>query len=249
MNAPPAVASQPLPRKPVIMHQRWRRLLFLHWSWDADAVQATLPAGLTVETWEGRAWLGVVPFSMEGVRPRFCPEVPGLSNFLELNVRTYVRDAAGRTGVWFYSLDCAQPVAVWAARTFFRLPYFHATMREEVRADRIRYASRRRGDAEESRFEYAPQGEARPARAGSLEEFLVERYRLFAAGHEGLLSGQVWHAPYEIQSAEVREWSIEPLREAGFAMENHPPEHVAYAPGVDVRIYGLEEAAGYQPST
>jgi len=94
------------------MYQRWRRLLFLHWDWDVAAVQATLPAGLTVDPWEGRAWLGVVPFRMEGVRPRFLPAMGGLSNFPELNVRTYVRDERGRAGVWFYSLDCAQPIAV-----------------------------------------------------------------------------------------------------------------------------------------
>lgn len=215
------------------------------------SVQATLPPGLTVDAYEGRAWLAIVPFAMQGVRPRFCPAVPGLSNFLELNVRTYVRDAQGRPGVWFYSLDCNQPVAVWAARTFFRLPYFEAFMAEDVSGGRIRYESRRRTHAEPSRFEYSPRGEVQPAREGSLEAFLVERYRLFAAGHNGLQSGLVWHLPYGIQAADMREWSIEPLREAGFALENHPPDHALYAPGVDVQIYGLEPPVEgrYQPST
>lgn len=101
------------------MRQRWEKLLFLHWAWDAAEVQRTLPLGLTVDTFEGRAWLGVVPFFMRDVRPAWVPSVPGISNFLELNVRTYVFDGRGRPGIWFYSLDCNQRLAVRAARTFF----------------------------------------------------------------------------------------------------------------------------------
>ncbi|MBV8901140.1 MAG: DUF2071 domain-containing protein, partial [Verrucomicrobia bacterium] len=89
----------------VVMRQRWLDLLFLHWRWDPVEVQRTLPPGLTVDTWEDDAWIGIVPFAMRGVRPRFCPSVPGISHFLELNLRTYVRDRLGRPGIWFYSLD------------------------------------------------------------------------------------------------------------------------------------------------
>jgi uncharacterized protein YqjF (DUF2071 family) len=117
-----------------VMLQRWEKLIFLHWRWDADEIQRTLPPGLFVDTFQGDAWLAIVPFYMRGIRPRFCPSVPGISDFLELNVRTYVHDEQGRPGVWFYSLDCDQPLAVWTARTFFHLPYQHARMqaRESV---------------------------------------------------------------------------------------------------------------------
>lgn len=111
-----------------VMHQRWEKLAFLHWRWDPAEIQRTLPRGLFVDMFEGNAWLAIVPFYMRGIRPRFLPSVPRISDFLELNVRTYVHDAAGRPGVWFYSLDCNQPLAVWTARTFFRLPYQHARM-------------------------------------------------------------------------------------------------------------------------
>ena len=117
----------------------------------------SLPPGLEVETWGGQAWIGIIPFKMQPVRPRFLPPVPVLSYFPELNVRTYVRDRTGRSGVWFFSLDCSQPLAVWVARLAFGLPYFHAAMSERIRG-RISYECRRRGFDRVSRFEYAGSG-------------------------------------------------------------------------------------------
>jgi len=222
------------------MYQRWRRLLFLHWDWDVAAVQATLPAGLTVDPWEGRAWLGVVPFRMEGVRPRFLPAMGGLSNFPELNVRTYVRDERGRAGVWFYSLDCAQPIAVWAARAFFGLPYFQARMREQLdeRGAGISYDCQRRGESgEPAHYEFRGVGGATRAGEGTFEQYLVERYRLFARRAGKLLTGEVWHEPYAIQAAEVAHWSPIPLRQVGFDVGTAPPAHAAFSPGVDVSIF------------
>jgi len=239
-DATAPVRPHPRPRGPVVMYQRWRRLLFLHWDREVAEVQATLPAGLTVEPWEGRAWLGVVPFRMEGVRPRFLPAVGGLSNFPELNVRTYVRDAHGRSGVWFYSLDCAQPVAVWGARVGFGLPYFHACMREQLdeRTTWISSDCRRCGESgEPAHYEFRGLGDATRAGEGTFEQYLVERYRLFARRAGKLLAGEIWHEPYAIQTAEVACWSAIPLRQAGFDVGNVPPAHAVFSPGVDVSIF------------
>ncbi len=223
------------------MWQRWERLLFLHWEWDASEIQATLPEGLEVDCFDGRAYLGVIPFFMRKVRPRFCPPIPVVSDFLESNVRTYVRDQAGRPGVWFYSLDCNQPIAVAVARSLFRLPYFSARMRAQVGPNSgvVYYDCRRQGTRETAHFEYKASGQPRPARVGSLEEFLVERYRLFAAGRSGLLTGRVRHSPYDIAPAEVPRWSALPLEQAGFAAGILPPDHALVSPGVDVAVYPL----------
>ena len=117
------------------MRQCWSGLLFLHWPVDPAMIQSRLPDGLFVDTYDNKAWLGVVPFFMDRVRPVMLPPVPGLSWFLELNVRTYVHDAQGRPGVWFFSLDCNQPLAVEIARRFFHLPYEHAAMKAARRGD------------------------------------------------------------------------------------------------------------------
>lgn len=233
------VESRPQPAGVPVMRQNWRRLAFLHWAVDPKTVQVTLPEGLAVETWEGRAWLAIVPFAMERVRPVGCPPVPGVSDFLELNVRTYVRDAEGRSGVWFYSLDCSQPLAVWTARKFFGLPYFRAWMEERMRLAGIDYFCEREGSGRVGAFRYRGVGQPERAQVGSLEEFLIERYVLFSVKGGRLRQGEVWHEPYEIQKAEVAAWSMVPLQLAGFDMDPRPPDHAVFSPGVDVRIFGL----------
>ena len=111
------------------MLQTWSELLFLHWEVPAEAIQSLLPPGLTVDTFEGKAYVGLIPFTMSGVRPAWSPVVPGLSNFHEFNVRTYVHFEGEKPGVWFFSLDAANLIAVMIARTLWKLPYFHARMR------------------------------------------------------------------------------------------------------------------------
>ncbi len=224
------------------MFQKWRHLLFLHWAWDPAAVQATLPPGLSVDTYDGRAFIGLVPFFMRDIRPWWAPPVPGLSDFLEVNVRTYVHDAQGRPGVWFYSLDASQPVAVWLARAFFRLPYFHSRMRATVQDGLVDYQCRRRGLSpdEASHFRYRPAGPPNPAEPGGLAFFLVERYRLFAAlGGGKLANGRVYHPPYAIGPADVTAWDGRLMTRAGFSPAGRPPDHCLYAPGVDVAVYAL----------
>jgi uncharacterized protein YqjF (DUF2071 family) len=226
------------------MYQKWRDLLFLHWPIEAEQVQASLPPGLTVDCYEGQAWLGLVPFRMRAIRPRFLPVAPHLSYFLETNVRTYVRDQHGRAGVWFYSLDANRRLAVWAARRFFSLPYFTARMRCEISAEGwVDYRTDRNATEQSSRFRYRGQGPVRKAEAGSLEHFLVERYRLFAwqAQHQVLLTGEVEHSPYPLQDAECGDFDPELLALAGFPDGCGDPAHTLFSSGVDVRVRRVEK--------
>jgi len=227
------------PARAHIMLQRWERLLFLHWRWDAAEIQRTLPPGLFVDTFQGDAWLAIVPFFMRGIRPRFCPPAPSISNFLELNVRTYVHDEQGRPGVWFYSLDCNQPLAVWTARTFFHLPYQHARMQAAVNDNEIEYNCHRRGEPASSRFRYQIARETHLAESGSLGFFLAERYLLFSKSPRGIRCGQVNHVPYPLAEAKLDAWDVKPLLQAGFTDPSRPPDHIIGSPGVDVRVYPL----------
>ena len=235
-----------------IMRQRWADLLFLHWPIDPELIQDRLPNGLFADTYDGKSWLGVVPFSMECVRPCLLPPLPWLSWFLELNVRTYVHDASGNPGVWFFSLDCNQAIAVEIARRAFHLPYEHASMEIAKNGTKIHFSSRRKGsNAPTGTFQYEAAGpSAQVATAGSLEAFLVERYTLFSSGADGaILAGRVHHPPYQIHQASCNAWSSAPLRLAGFSEPSLPPVSMLVAKAVNVAIYPLKRQVFDQSSS
>ena len=172
---------------------------------------------------------------MCNVRPRFLPGLPRLSNFMELNVRTYVHDEAGVPGVWFYSLDANQPLAVKIARRFFHLPYEHAAMESSrAKSGAIRYRSTRAGSAKPTVFEYAPGAELPAAAIGSLEFFLIERYRLYANANGRLRRGAVFHEPYPLCEAEVTAWDDHLFALDGFTPTGRAPDHLIMSRGVDV---------------
>lgn|ERR1700686_3368455 len=195
----------PMPSGPWIMAQSWHNLLFAHWKVDAAELRPYIPAKLGIDTFQGKAWLGVVPFRMSGVRLRWTPALPWLSAFPELNVRTYVtmRD---KPGVWFFSLDAANAIAVAAARLSFHLPYFRARMTSSE-ADRwIQYESERaHPGAPAASFEarYRPTGECFGAQPGTLAHFLTERYCLYSAAGGRIYRGEIHHPPWLLQPAEA----------------------------------------------
>ena len=223
--------------------QRWRHLLFLHWEVDPGELRAVLPEGLDIDTYEGRAFVGVVPFTMLDVAPSWAPAVPGISDFHELNVRTYVHQGGKNPGVWFFSLDAASSVAVLAARAAWSLPYHRARMRMHVDGDMVHYTSRRRfagsRPAEiETRYRIGDHlGAATP---GTFEHFLAERYFLYVERRGRLRIGQVHHRPYPLQRAEVLALRETMVSAAGLSAPAGEP-HALYAAGVDVDVFRLRD--------
>jgi uncharacterized protein len=235
------LAARESPSGKPVMFQRWEELLFLHWAWDPQVLQAVLPPGLTIDTWDNRGWVGVVPFFMRNIRPVWSPVVPGVSHFLELNLRTYVFDAEGRPGVWFFSLEANQALAVILARRFFSLPYQHARMQASSADGEVRYRSQRCGVASHSEFRYQGEGASRLAEPGSFEFFLVERYLLFSwqEKRRQLFSGQVVHPPYVIRDAGVAKGETDLFGLNDLDAPAGPPDHQLYSGGVDVEVFGL----------
>lgn len=227
-----------------VMYQRWSDLLFLHWKVPVAQLAATLPPGLHVDTFQDEAYLGIVPFSMEKVRPRFLPTVPSLSSFLELNLRTYVYDENGRPGVWFYSLDANQPIAVELARKFFHLPYQHAEMTAPKKEGFISYQSQRKSTDQVANYRYRGEGEVRTASPDTLEFFLLERYLLFSTDKTGSIKiGQVHHRPYPFQEANCENPSLLPFTWNQFPEPSEAHLSALYSPGVDVEIFPLRNAS------
>lgn len=233
------------PPGPVVMRQRWLDLLFLHWSVPVEPLQALLPPGLTLDTFEGRAYIGLVPFTMRGVRPAFLPAIPPLSNFAEVNVRTYVHHQGQNPGVWFFSLDAANSVAVRIARAAFKLPYFYAEMAVKENSGEIHYKSRRRWPGPipaHCVIRYEPSGEICPAVPGTLDHFLAERYILYSHANGKLYRGRVHHTPYPLQTAAVSELEEDLIAAAGIVRPDAAPI-IHFARSVDVRIFPLRRAA------
>jgi uncharacterized protein YqjF (DUF2071 family) len=239
-----------LTRRPAgrpVMFQSWDHLLFLHWVVPADAIGRLLPPGLEVDLFEGRAYVGLVPFTMRGVRPAGLPSVRWLSDFHETNVRTHVHSQGREPGVWFFSLDAANAVGAWLGRTWFRLPYFFARMSVAVEESpgglRLSYASDRIYPGPKpatSRVEAEVRSPVVPAAIGTLEYFLAERYLLYSASKGGgLFQGRVHHAPYPLQVAEVRSLEESMLAASGIDRPDAPPL-AHYARGVSVEVFGLE---------
>jgi uncharacterized protein len=239
-----ALTEKPSGRNPVMYH-KWRDLLFLHWSLDPAEVQKTLPPGLHVDTYDSKAYIGIVPFYMCAVRPRFIPPLPYISNFLELNTRTYVYDDKDNPGVWFYSLDANRRIAVAAARLGFGLPYFVANMKasKDKETGEVRFFSQRsRVELEKaSTFRYRSGHSLGRPQLGTLEFFLVERYLLFSAYLGTLWKGRVYHENYPLMEAEVPEWDLNLFEINGLEPPVGPPDHCHYSPGVDVDIFLIQK--------
>jgi uncharacterized protein YqjF (DUF2071 family) len=186
------------------MRQTWADLLFAHWPVDSAALAPHVPGGIEIDRFEGRAWLTIAPFDLQGLRLRLMPPLPGASTFPELNVRTYVR-MADRPGIFFFSLDAGSLLAVTAARTLLNLPYRHARMRIERASDgEVHYDSERR-EPPSATFagRYRPLGPPFEAAPGSLDEWLAERYCLYTRILGGWWRLEIDHAPWPLQRAEA----------------------------------------------
>lgn len=228
------------------MSQKWKNLLFLHWKFDIDTIQKTLPKGLFVDSYQNEAWVGIVPFFMRDIHPWWFPSVPGISNFLELNLRTYVYDSNGVPGVWFYSLAANQRLAVAWAKRFFHLPYFYTSMKAEVSENQQMFdysmACTEANEDFTSRFQWRNEGELTIAKEESLEFFLLERYAMYnQVAPEKFRIGIVSHTPYQFQPVELFSYDDQMLKLAGLEPAGSPPDHVAFSPGVETEVFSLQE--------
>jgi uncharacterized protein len=244
-----APTQRPLQR--AVMRQKWRDLLFVHWPISPEAVRLLVPPQLELDLFDGTAYVGLVPFTMTGVRPVGLPAVAGLSSFHETNLRTYVRLADRDPGVWFFNLEAANSIAVRLARRLFHLPYHYARMFMEreptswvTEPATILYAGTRRwpGPLPASYAVRATAvGPVRPAQPGTLEHFLVERYILYALWNTRLYQGRVHHTPYPLQSARIFSLDETLLAAAGINRpETTPFAH--FASGVNVEVFPLRSA-------
>ena len=239
----------PLPERPWRLRQRWNDLLFAHWPVPPAMISSRLPPGLEIDTFDGSAWVGVIPFWMDRVRTRSFGEhsfgVPTTNTFNELNLRTYVRSrVSGLRGVFFFSLDCDSPLAVFGARTLFHLPYFPAQMSRSVVDDTIQYRSRRLLSGSPALYEAAYGAIAGSAplpasQPGTLQHFLTERYCLFTPSFGRLLVGHIHHLPWTLQPADAEIRVNEIPRAHGITLPHTPPV-LHFSRSLEVFLWSLK---------
>jgi len=223
----------PAPERPWTNAQSWLDLAFLHWRVEPGALRKLVPSSLELDTYEGGAWLGITPFLLSNFRLRGLPPLPRLSTFPELNVRTYVtRDA--KPGIWFFSLDAASTVAVEGAKRLYRLTYNHAQMSCVREADHVRYESARPGAAFSAT--YRGGGSLFRAEAGSLEEFLTERYCLYTEDGGRAFRAEIHHPPWDLQRGEA---TVDLNTMAPIPLPDEEP-CVLFSPRQDVVVWPLE---------
>ena len=184
------------------MQQTWNDLLFAHWAVPQEQLRPLVPSELPLDSYDGQCWVAVAPFHMSGIRGRFMPPLPGVSALPELNVRTYVT-YGGKAGVYFFSLDAASRLAVWGARTFYKLPYFFATMNVRDREGWIDYRSSRSTSPAEFRGSYRPVSQVQLRPPGSLEHWLTERYCLYTVSGGNVYRSEIHHPQWPLQDAEA----------------------------------------------
>ena len=226
-GAAPALLAQqahrpwPAPRRPWALRQVWHDLLFAHWPVQGAALRPLIPAGLALQEFAGSAWVAVTPFWMSDIAFRGFPALPGVSRFDELNVRTYVT-CQDRPGVWFFSLDAGNRLAVLVARRLYGLPYLPARMWHRAEGDALLYHAER-ADGAGFDASYGPIGPPAQSVPGSLEHWLTERYCLYAASRDGTLyRAEIHHAPWPLQPAQARIRRNQLPQASGIHLEGEP---------------------------
>lgn len=239
MSALDRIAPTRRPDGPNAGTQRWRELAFMHWPVPAEAVRALLPPALSLDLWEGEAYVGIVPFLMRDIAPSWLPSALAF-DFLECNLRTYVHLDGDAPGVWFFSLEASSWLAVQAARAGWGLPYHHARMHHGREGDVARFETVRRGSGARLAVRYRIGEPLGPSTPGSLEHFFLERYLLYSIRRGRLERGQVHHAPYPARRAEVLEVDDELVEVAGMPRVTGLPALAHFSDGVDVEVFAPE---------
>lgn len=230
----------PLPERPWVMTQRWSNLLFMHWPVDAATMRALVPRQLALDLFDDTAWLSIAPFYLDNMHPRGIPALPWVSEFAELNVRTYVT-VGGKGGVYFFSLDASKMLPVLGARTFYHLPYVLADIDIRYGADdRCEYRSRRtHPGAPEAllHVEYAPTGPVSAAAPGTLDHWLTERYCLYTTDGAGrAIRAEIHHRQWPLQPARATVHTNSMARAAGIVLPPIEPR-VSFAKSIDVVVW------------
>ena len=229
-----------------IFYQEWHNLLFLHWKVKKDAFDQLIPSDLEVDTYNDSAWIGIIPFQMKRLRPRYLSSFPPVSNFTEVNLRTYVKDKYGRKGVWFFSLDTSNRLGNFIAYNFFHLNYRYSKTYFEI-SNRNKYSCKidlKQPGIPVQVFEWEddPDTNYFKSNSTSLDFFLTERYRLYSYDHKRkkLLTGAITHEPYKLYTPKLIKYGTGLFESNKISATIDNPDSVIASKMVKVKVFPLE---------
>ena len=232
-------------KKP-LMKQEWHDLLFLHWQIPVSLIRQKIPKQLEIDTYNDAAWIGIIPFQMKRLRPSFACSLPPISNFTEVNLRTYVKDKYNRKGVWFFSLDTQNLFGNWIARSFFHLNYRYAKTKfiKDTQDECICKSNIPNTELNEQIYQWRYTNDSlMPSKnPESLEFFLTERYRLFSYNNKKdiLLTGTLSHEPYKLIRPKLIRYSADLFASNGINSKNTYPESILACRQTNVSVYSIE---------
>ena len=233
-------------RKKCIMKQEWQNLLFLHWSIPVKTIRHLIPEELEIDTYDNSAWIGIIPFQMRNLRPSFLFPIPSISNFTEINLRTYVKDKYNRKGVWFFSLDTHNSFGNWVAQTFFHLNYRSAKtefLNTQTQLNTCKFSFPKTQYPEQIFSWQHSEHTFMPSKSPeSLEFFLTERYRLFSYNNKrnSLLTGTLSHDSYKLNRPKLLKYTTDLFASNGIDFSNVYPESILACKGTNVKVYPIE---------
>jgi uncharacterized protein YqjF (DUF2071 family) len=230
----------PMPEKPHALVQEWRNLTFMHWEVEPEVLMPHIPKGLEIDLFQGKAYVGTIPFVMKNVRPRMLPSLPGVSTFPEFNIRTYVTKN-GKPGVLFITLDAQSRITCWHAPRSYGLPYRYAKCKLNASNEKYSWKSRRTSDGVELEGECEIHGESRVAEKNSLEYFLFERYSLYTEHRGKLHMAYTLHAPWVFKDGNVKITKNTLTESYGLGIDVINPHYVHASEGVYVQTWPIEE--------
>jgi uncharacterized protein len=231
--------DRPVPARPWLMAQEWQNVLFLHWAVDPGTIRDRIPAGLELQTWEGRAWITLVPLHMADIHLRHLPPIFHFEHFAELNFRTYVTKD-GFPGVWFFDILADNRPSCWIGRLLFHAPYRDASASLTSEQEHFDFKCRRGSTICSVR--YTPHGDPFTPKAGSLDLSLTERYAMYVTGWGGrLLRGVIHHSPWELRQVDVEIEEDSVLTADGFPGLG-PPDRAFFSSGTRSVVWSLERA-------
>jgi uncharacterized protein YqjF (DUF2071 family) len=229
-----------MPDKQFALSQEWRHLTFMHWEVDVEKLRPHIPKGLEIDLFNGKAYVGTIPFLMKNVRPRLLPPVPGISTFPEFNIRTYVK-RNGKAGVLFLTLEAQSRITCFHAPRKYGLPYRYAKCKISVKDDLYKWTSKRASDGVALIGQCRAKGDLMKAEKGSLEEFLFERYSLYTSHNDKVHMAYTQHNPWEFQEGEVEITNNTLTESYDLGIENlFNPDHVHMSHGVHVHTWPIQ---------